>query len=161
MLDQAFVAGLGNIYVDEALHRARLHPERRSDTVGTAAAGRLRDEIRATLTEAIAREGSSFDAFYRTPEGQPGSYQHQFQVYGRDGRPCRRCGRAIVKIVADTSRLLTASVRRRPTDSTRHAATSSPTSLHAPTPIEMRKTVCAETQPSVSPPTHSLTMRGV
>ena len=60
-----------------------------------------------------------------------------------------------MKIVADTSRLLTASVRRRPTDSTRHAATSSPTSLHAPTPIEMRKTVCAETSTDSSRSMHA------
>ncbi len=99
LLDQAFVAGLGNIYVDESLHRARLHPLRRSDSLTTAAAGRLHAEIRSTLAEAIEREGSSFDTFYRTPEGQPGSYQQQFQVYGRDGRPCRRCGARIRKLV--------------------------------------------------------------
>jgi len=99
LLDQAFVAGLGNIYVDEALFRARLHPLRRSDALGRPAVAALHAEIRATLREAIEREGSSFDAFYRTPEGKPGSYQHQFQVYGRDGEPCRRCGRTIGKIV--------------------------------------------------------------
>ncbi len=99
LLDQSFVAGLGNIYVDEALHRTGLHPLRRSDRVPPAAADRLVDEIRATLEEAVEREGSSFDAFYRTPEGQPGSYQHQFRVYGRDGKPCRTCGRVVRKIV--------------------------------------------------------------
>ena len=99
LLDQSFVAGLGNIYVDEALHRARIHPLRRSDRLDRAAAERLHCEIRRTLGEAIAREGSSFDRFYRTPEGQPGSYQHQFRVYGRDGEPCRVCGRTIKRIV--------------------------------------------------------------
>lgn len=99
LLDQTFVAGLGNIYVDESLHRARLHPLRRSDRVDRAASARLHAEIRATLEEAIEREGSSFDTFYRTPEGQPGSYQHQFQVYGRAGRPCLTCGREIVRLV--------------------------------------------------------------
>jgi len=99
LLDQSFVAGLGNIYVDESLHRARLHPLRRSDTLPPAAADRLYAEIRSTLLEAIEREGSSFDVFYRTPEGRPGSYQHQFRVYGRDGRPCRRCGATIRKLV--------------------------------------------------------------
>ncbi len=99
LLDQSFLAGLGNIYVDEALHRAGLHPLRRSDRVPAARARRLHDEIRATLAEAIEREGSSFDTFYRTPEGQPGSYQHQFRVYGRQGKPCRTCGRTLVKIV--------------------------------------------------------------
>jgi formamidopyrimidine-DNA glycosylase len=99
LLDQAFLAGLGNIYVDEALHRAGLHPLRRSDRISKAASRRLHGEIRATLLEAIEREGSSFDTFYRTPEGQPGSYQHQFLVYGRGGKPCRACGRTIRKLV--------------------------------------------------------------
>jgi formamidopyrimidine-DNA glycosylase len=99
LLDQAFLAGMGNIYVDEALHSAGLHPLRRSDRIPGPRADRLRDEIRAVLKEAIRREGSSFDVFYRTPEGQPGSYQEQFLVYGRDGRPCRTCGRTVKKIV--------------------------------------------------------------
>ena len=99
LLDQTFVAGLGNIYVDESLHRSRLHPLRRADRVRPEEAGRLHAEIRATLEEAIEREGSSFDTFYRTPEGQPGSYQHQFLVYGREGQPCERCGTAITRIV--------------------------------------------------------------
>lgn len=99
LLDQSFVAGLGNIYVDEALFRARLHPLRRSDRIPGPAADRLHREIRATLREAIAREGSSFDGFYRTPDGRPGSYQHQFQVYGRAGSPCRVCGRTLARIV--------------------------------------------------------------
>jgi formamidopyrimidine-DNA glycosylase len=99
LLDQSFVAGLGNIYVDEALHAARLHPLARSDRVAARGAQRLHASIRATLAAAIEREGSSFDAFYRTPEGQPGSYQDQFQVYGREGEPCRTCGAPIVRIV--------------------------------------------------------------
>ena len=77
MLDQSFLAGLGNIYVDEALHRAGLHPLRRSDRVPASATRLLVEEIRSTLAEAIEREGSSFDRFYRTPTGQPGQYQHR------------------------------------------------------------------------------------
>lgn len=99
LLDQSFLAGLGNIYVDESLHRSRLHPLRRSDRLDGAAVKRLHREIRATLREAMEREGSSIDTFYRTPEGQPGQYQDRFQVYGRTGKPCRRCGRAIRRIV--------------------------------------------------------------
>lgn len=99
LLDQAFVAGLGNIYVDEALHRAGLHPLRRSDRIPRPKAAALHAEIRSTLAEAIEREGSSFDVFYLNPEGRPGSFQHQFQVYGRDGQPCRSCGRTITKLV--------------------------------------------------------------
>lgn len=99
LLDQSFLAGLGNIYVDESLHRSGLHPLRRADRVPAKAAARLYREIRGTLSEAIEREGSSFDTFYRTPKGQPGSYQDKFQVYGRTGKPCRTCGRAIQRIV--------------------------------------------------------------
>lgn len=99
LLDQSFLAGLGNIYVDEALFQSRLHPRRRSDRVPAARVAVLHAAIRATLADAIEREGSSFDGFYRTPEGQPGRYQHQFLVYGRAGDPCRRCGRKITKLV--------------------------------------------------------------
>lgn len=99
LLDQTFVAGLGNIYVDEALHRARLHPTIASDRVSRRASAALHAAVRTVLAEAIEREGSSFDAFYRTPEGRPGSYQHQFRVYGRDGLPCLACGREIRRIV--------------------------------------------------------------
>jgi len=99
LLDQAFVAGLGNIYADESLHRAGLHPLARSDRVGRAAALRLHAAIRSVLREAIEREGSSFDAFYRTPEGRPGRYQDEFQVYGREGEPCLTCGEPITRIV--------------------------------------------------------------
>jgi formamidopyrimidine-DNA glycosylase len=99
LLDQSFLAGLGNIYVDESLHRAGLHPLSRSDRVRAPQIERLHTEIRTVLTEAIEREGSSFDAFYRTPEGQPGSYQDQFLVYGRAGEPCRTCGTEIVRLV--------------------------------------------------------------
>ena len=99
LLDQTFLAGLGNIYVDESLHRAGIHPLRRSDRIPRERVVLLFEAIRAILAQAIEREGSSFDAFYRTPEGQPGSYQHLFQVYGREGQPCRGCGRAIRRIV--------------------------------------------------------------
>jgi len=99
LLDQSFLAGLGNIYVDEALHAARLHPLRHADRLTGKAADALHAAIRAILEEAIEREGSSFDTFYRTPEGQPGDYQHQFQVYGRTGKPCRRCEAPIRRLV--------------------------------------------------------------
>jgi formamidopyrimidine-DNA glycosylase len=99
LLDQAFLAGLGNIYVDEALHLARLHPLRAADTLRGPAVGALHGAIRSTLEAAIEREGSSFDSFYRTPEGNPGSYQHQFRVYGRTGKPCPACGGPITRLV--------------------------------------------------------------
>jgi len=99
LLDQGFVAGLGNIYVDEALHGAGLHPTMPAARVDDAGARRLHAAIRRTLRAAIAREGSSFDTFYRTPEGRPGSYQDRFRVYGRQGEPCRTCGTPIERIV--------------------------------------------------------------
>ncbi len=99
LLDQSFLAGLGNIYVDESLFQAGLHPTRVSNEVRAPQAAKLHAAIRRTLEEAIEREGSSFDTFYRTPEGQPGSYQHQFLVYGRQGKPCRSCKKPIVRIV--------------------------------------------------------------
>ncbi len=99
LLDQTFVAGLGNIYVDESLHRSGLHPLQKSERVKSMQAEVLHREIRAVLTEAIEREGSSFDIFYRTPEGNPGSYQDQFRVYGRDGKACRACGTTIARLV--------------------------------------------------------------
>lgn len=99
LLDQAFLAGVGNIYADESLHEARLHPLLRSDRVDRAGAERLHAAVQRTLAAAIEREGSSFDTFYRTPEGQPGQYQAQFRVYARDGQPCPVCGATIVKLV--------------------------------------------------------------
>ncbi|MEM6674700.1 MAG: bifunctional DNA-formamidopyrimidine glycosylase/DNA-(apurinic or apyrimidinic site) lyase [Planctomycetota bacterium] len=99
LLDQTFLAGLGNIYVDESLFLAGLHPLRRSDRVPRDRANALHAAIQETLRAAIEREGSSFDTFYRTPEGQPGSYQDLFRVYGRDGRPCVACGRPVKKLV--------------------------------------------------------------
>ena len=99
LLDQSFVVGLGNIYTDEALHVARLHPLRRAHKLRGRAADTLHAAIRDVLQAAIDRQGSSFDRFYRTPEGQPGSYQHEFRVYGRTGKPCPRCDRPIKRIV--------------------------------------------------------------
>jgi formamidopyrimidine-DNA glycosylase len=99
LLDQTFLAGLGNIYVDESLHRAGLHPRASSQRVRGAKVALLRRSIREVLAEAIEREGSSFDVFYRTPEGNPGQYQEQWRVYGRTGEPCRTCGEAIRYLV--------------------------------------------------------------
>jgi formamidopyrimidine-DNA glycosylase len=99
LLDQTVVAGLGNIYVDEALHAARLHPLTMSHRVDEARSTALHAAIQRILKKAIKRQGSSFDTFYRTPEGQPGSYQAEFQVYGRAGKPCRTCGAKIERTV--------------------------------------------------------------
>lgn len=99
LLDQEFVAGLGNIYVDESLHRAGLHPLRSSDRVSRPASQRLHEAIQSVLGEAIRMKGSSFDRLYRTPEGRPGAFQNRFRVYGRAGDPCVDCGARVRRIV--------------------------------------------------------------
>ena len=99
LLDQRRIAGLGNIYVSEALFRARIHPLRLAHDVAPAASQRLTKSIRQVLAAAIRREGSSFDSYYRTPEGRSGRYQERLLVYGRTGQPCRRCGTTIQRIV--------------------------------------------------------------
>jgi formamidopyrimidine-DNA glycosylase len=90
LLDQRTVAGLGNIYVCEALFRARLSPRRSAHTVAGARARRLVPAIRETLLEAIAAGGSSLRD-YRQADGELGYFQHAWKVYGRAGAPCERC----------------------------------------------------------------------
>jgi formamidopyrimidine-DNA glycosylase len=115
LLDQSFLAGLGNIYVDEALHVAGLHPLISASRVSKPKAIKLHGAIQQILTEAIRREGSSFDGFYTTPEGNPGAYQHQFLVYGRQGLPCGSCGRRLIKmVVAQRGTHLCTSCQRAP-----------------------------------------------
>lgn len=94
LLDQAFIAGVGNIYADEALWRARLHPQRKAASLAPDEVGRLYRAIRAALREGIARGGSAIDWVY--PEG---AYQDYFRVYGRSGQACRRCGTPVERIV--------------------------------------------------------------
>ncbi len=90
LLDQSIVAGLGNIYVCEALFRARISPRRLAASVAGARAARLVPEIRATLSEAIAAGGSSLRDYVQ-PSGELGYFQHAWKVYGREGEPCERC----------------------------------------------------------------------
>jgi formamidopyrimidine-DNA glycosylase len=97
LLDQSFVAGVGNIYADESLWRSRLHPVRSAASLRPPDERRLYEAIRAVLSEAIARRGSSIDD-YTAPDGD-GSMQERLDVYQRTGQPCRRCGRAIKRIV--------------------------------------------------------------
>ncbi len=100
LLDQRIVAGLGNIYVCEALFRAGISPRRLAGTLVPARIARLTAAIRAVLTEAIAAGGSSLRD-YRQADGGPGYFQHAFDVYGREGAPCRKpgCGGRIARIV--------------------------------------------------------------
>ncbi len=94
LLDQAFLAGVGNIYADESLHRAGIHPLRRSDSLSKEEAAALRDHIRDVLQEGIRNNGASIDWVYRG-----GGFQNLFRVYDREGVPCSTCGNLIEKIV--------------------------------------------------------------
>ena len=96
LLDQRTLAGLGNIYVDEALWRARIHPLRPAESIDRAELRRLHTAIRTTLEAGIARQGSTLRD-YALPDGGSGSMQDEFKVYGRGGEPCDRCGTAIAK----------------------------------------------------------------
>lgn len=96
LLDQTFVAGIGNIYADEALHRAGIHPERRADTLNDAEQARLYREIRAALQAGIQHEGASIN-WYRKPDGSAGTSQDHFYVYGRAGELCRTCERRLIE----------------------------------------------------------------
>src|SRR5262245_53261386 len=94
LLDQRTLAGMGNIYVDEALWRARLNPLRPAAGLDRAELRRLHRGIRSALEHGLARQGSTLRD-YRLPDGTGGSMQDEFRVYGRGGEPCERCGTPI------------------------------------------------------------------
>ena len=95
LLDQSLVSGVGNIYADEALWRARMHYARGTDTLRRADVERLCDEVVAVLTDALRAGGTSFDALYVSVNGESGWFDRSLEVYGREGEPCSRCGAAI------------------------------------------------------------------
>ncbi|HZW29424.1 MAG TPA: DNA-formamidopyrimidine glycosylase [Isosphaeraceae bacterium] len=97
LMDQKVLAGIGNIYADEVLFHARIHPERPASSLAPAELDRLHRAIGEILTTAIALEGSSFDAGYRTVLGLEGGFLAQNAVYGRKDLPCRTCERPILK----------------------------------------------------------------
>jgi formamidopyrimidine-DNA glycosylase len=99
LLDQRTVAGLGNIYVDEALWRAQVHPLRPAAELGEDEVARLTRGIKEALRAGLARQGASLRD-YSTPDGRRGRMQEEFRVYGREGEPCPRCGTPIEKIRA-------------------------------------------------------------
>jgi len=100
LLDQGFLAGIGNLYADEILWEARLHPERSVDSLKPRECGRLLDAIQQVLADAIERRGTSFSD-YVDAQGEPGTNQEYLRVYGRAGLPCTRanCGKPIVRRV--------------------------------------------------------------
>jgi formamidopyrimidine-DNA glycosylase len=100
LLDQGIVAGLGNIYVCEALYRGRVSPRRKAGRIAPARVAALVPIIRQVLADAIAAGGSSLRDF-RQADGELGYFQHRFDVYGREGAPCRTpgCGAIVRRIV--------------------------------------------------------------
>lgn len=98
LLDQTVISGVGNIYADEALWGARIHPETVARTLSTRAENRVLAETRAVLEKALAEGGTSFDAQYVNVNGQAGYFARSLNAYGRTGQPCARCGRPIVRV---------------------------------------------------------------
>lgn len=92
LLDQSLISGIGNIYADESLWAARIHPETSADALSTRAVHRLLAEVRLVLTRALAEGGTSFDAQYVNVNGQAGYFARHLHAYGRAGQPCERCG---------------------------------------------------------------------
>lgn len=99
LLDQTFVAGVGNIYADESLWYAKIHPLREATTLTEQEARDLFHAIRRVFVKAIRVGGTSFDATYKRINGQSGEFQEDLRVVGRAGEPCYRCGAPIVKTV--------------------------------------------------------------
>ena len=97
IMDQKVLAGIGNIYADEILFRARIHPERRASALKRDELDRLHAAVSSVLIEAIAAEGSSFDAGYRTVLGLEGGFLSGNAMYGRGGEPCPGCGGPVTK----------------------------------------------------------------
>ena len=98
LLDQTVVSGIGNIYADEALWAARVHPETPTSALSTRTVGLLLAEVRAVLEKALAEGGTSFDAQYVNVNGQAGYFSRKLNVYGREGEPCGRCGSPIRRV---------------------------------------------------------------
>lgn len=97
LLDQTLVSGIGNIYADEALWRARVHPATPASGMSGKATGALLDATREVMGEALAAGGTSFDALYVNVNGESGYFDRSLNAYGRGGEPCPRCGRAMAR----------------------------------------------------------------
>lgn len=97
LLDQSVIAGLGNIYVDEVLFASGVHPTRRADTLTTQEIEKIHASTRDILRRAIEQRGTTFDS-YHDAFGETGKFQHQLQVFTREGEPCPVCGTEIVKL---------------------------------------------------------------
>ena len=98
LLDQNIVVGIGNIYVDESLFRAGIHPERLASSLTRVEIEKLHSEIIATLSEAVEKGGSTIRSYINS-QGQIGMFQLELYVYGRKGEPCKKCGTPLEKLV--------------------------------------------------------------
>jgi len=97
LLDQSLVSGIGNIYADEALWRARLHGERATDKLTAAAVREVLGHAADVMTEALGHGGTSFDSLYVNVNGASGYFERSLNAYGRQGKPCRRCGTLMIR----------------------------------------------------------------
>ena len=95
LLDQSLISGIGNIYADEALWRAKLHWSRPTETLRPAEVSRLLEAVRDVLSEALKAGGTSFDALYVNVNGESGYFDQSLNAYGREGEPCGRCATPI------------------------------------------------------------------
>jgi formamidopyrimidine-DNA glycosylase len=98
LLDQNLISGVGNIYADEALWRARLHGERGGDRLTGPQVRTLLAEVRAVMSAALAQGGTSFDALYVNVNGESGYFDRSLHAYGREGEPCDRCGTPVRRV---------------------------------------------------------------
>jgi formamidopyrimidine-DNA glycosylase len=98
LLDQSFMAGIGNIYADESLYHAKIHPRKLTNQISTKKLTLLYKQIRRILTKAINHMGTSVDS-YQGVNGQPGSFQKYLKAYDKEGQPCKFCGHKMVREV--------------------------------------------------------------
>ena len=98
LLDQGLISGVGNIYADEALWRARIHGDRPGERLTRAQAREVLAQARAVMSAALAEGGTSFDALYVNVNGESGYFDRSLHAYGQEGRPCDRCGTPIRRI---------------------------------------------------------------
>lgn len=99
LLNQHFIAGLGNIYVDEVLHICKIDPRRPADSLSKDEVAKLLEAIRKILDSAISSGGTTFDAVYSDAEGKPGRFREHLAVYRRAGEPCLTCGTPVKRLV--------------------------------------------------------------
>ncbi len=97
LLDQTLISGVGNIYADETLWGARIHPRQPTATLSAQAAGRLLGEVRLVMERALAEGGTSFDSLYVNVNGESGYFSRSLHAYAQDGEPCSRCGTLLVR----------------------------------------------------------------